>query len=1058
MWYSDSEDNFWPEESVPWQKGNTDSSSGRSPLSTGNIRTAFPSRSVARKQPKKPVERAIRDSSKVRSPTLNAPTVPPGGSESSSTVKQGPVSAVSRFERNLRAAPSSSTARRVPPAEPRNVEASSCCRMTSYGPLWIAHRLPPPPQISKDNAKMQCYSLIGNATAGTPKKGSVVTADKSQSIIQNQKPTISPLVREPSSEDELWASFGESSGYEVESMLVDSDCETPGLSSTATSRATSLDSLVLTTPPLTTPRKRARESVDSLGSTGDVEVRTPFAKSQRTSSFSSPRGSSPSTATSLASDRLQMLTEVISSTLGTSTTASTDNTTPPSTSQPSFCKFKQTSSQPPEQPIIIAHDNRVQGLMDKYNLSWGTQYEIARGVCDGRWTWDEITSGMIQALQGSNADAVPKVSVVIKGIQQISDVKIWAEPDREQAAITENEARGLGLMGDWDDVTNWYGGRLQQRARVTIPTDASPDTPFRLTLEKIEMKKSHFFGRKLGSRHLLQFKLLDKVEDATDFMSQKFVLCGRIFVAFGIKDGTVHLIETNENYGRKSSVAQGDHYRMAFMDFINWFNPMHLNGSKTLSKWVARFDLGLSTSLPVVRFAPEHIAIIPDEHPSNAPRPIPTEQVLTDGCGYMNKAALAAIGKQIGAKDGVPTAVQGRIFGSKGLWTLHPTNTLLSAPPRIWIRDSQLEVNLVTDYTPALLSQLDKAHFVFILVAPAHVSTPIQLNKDAIINLAHNGVPKDVIVKLMKDSLEEELAPYVQALGLTGRLPESDDETGESKVLSSISTASSSSSTTQLSSVSAVSVSSIASSSSSTSWERPETVHDEIMALIQAGFDPLQCRTLYESLRQLITNVMRKFISEYHINVQKSADAFLIPDPWNVLKPGQIFFKSSKLLKDSLEDDNPNYILEDVLLYRNPCRLPSDIQKVTAVKEPLLEFYVDVIVLSIQGDSSAANYDGDTGICIFDEVLVQSFTNSQLCTPPANFEEVNFESKDRIPTVKVFYQQTSSFTPHDIQVNLQQYLLAPVKQMQIGLYSKFHDVVTYAWGYDNPESIRTAFI
>ncbi|KAL4242442.1 RNA-dependent RNA polymerase [Abortiporus biennis] len=517
--------------------------------------------------------------------------------------------------------------------------------------------------------------------------------------------------------------------------------------------------------------------------------------------------------------------------------------------------------------------------------------------------------------------------------------------------------------GDWDDVTNWYGGRLQQCARVTIPTDASPDTPFRLTLEKIEMKKSHFFGRKLGSRHLLQFKLVDKVEDAMDFMSQKFVLCGRIFVAFGIKDGTVHLIETNENYGRKSSIAQGDHYRMAFMDFINWFNPMHLNGSKTLSKWVARFDLGLSTSLPVVRFAPEHIAIIPDEHPPNAPRPIPTEQVLTDGCGYMNKAALAAIGKQIGAKDGVPTAVQGRILGSKGLWTLHPTNTLLSAPPRIWIRDSQLEVNLVTDYTPALLSQLDKAHFVFILVAPAHVSTPIQLNKDAIINLAHNGVPKDVIVKLMKDSLEEELAPYVQW-----------EENNSMSLL----------------------------------WNQVDKVGYVTMTRIQ--------RTLYESLRQLITNVMRKFISEYHINVQKSADAFLIPDPWNVLKPGQIFFKSSKLLKDSLEDDNPNYILGDVLLYRNPCRLPSDIQKVTAVKEPLLEFYVDVIVLSIQEDSSAANYDRDTGICIFDEVLVQNFTNSQLCTPPANFEEVNFESKDRIPTVKVFYQQTSSFTPHDIQV------------------------------------------
>ena len=36
------------------------------------------------------------------------------------------------------------------------------------------------------------------------------------------------------------------------------------------------------------------------------------------------------------------------------------------------------------------------------------------------------------------------------------------EYDREQDAIVENRGRGMGLMGTWGKVDDWYGGRIQQ--------------------------------------------------------------------------------------------------------------------------------------------------------------------------------------------------------------------------------------------------------------------------------------------------------------------------------------------------------------------------------------------------------------------------------------------------------------------------------------------------------------------------------------------------------------------------------------------------------------------
>lgn len=80
-----------------------------------------------------------------------------------------------------------------------------------------------------------------------------------------------------------------------------------------------------------------------------------------------------------------------------------------------------------------------------------------------------------------------------------------AELDREQHAIMENLERGLGLMGKWYDEEDWYGGQIQQIARLAKGENGA----YQIQLEPMEKRRSYRFARYLGSRRMLQLKIPD---------------------------------------------------------------------------------------------------------------------------------------------------------------------------------------------------------------------------------------------------------------------------------------------------------------------------------------------------------------------------------------------------------------------------------------------------------------------------------------------------------------------------------------------------------------------
>lgn len=65
---------------------------------------------------------------------------------------------------------------------------------------------------------------------------------------------------------------------------------------------------------------------------------------------------------------------------------------------------------------IICHSKTVQERMEQLKISWGVQYELARGVLADKWTWDDISDNVLIQLRGSNAEAASRVSAVVSGM------------------------------------------------------------------------------------------------------------------------------------------------------------------------------------------------------------------------------------------------------------------------------------------------------------------------------------------------------------------------------------------------------------------------------------------------------------------------------------------------------------------------------------------------------------------------------------------------------------------------------------------------------------------
>ncbi|KAJ6601037.1 RNA dependent RNA polymerase-domain-containing protein [Mycena vulgaris] len=710
-------------------------------------------------------------------------------------------------------------------------------------------------------------------------------------------------------------------------------------------------------------------------------------------------------------------------------------------------------------PYLISHSADLQPELDRLQIARGVQWELARGVQSGSWTWDDVKANL-DKLTGANADIAPGVRSTILGepsrLCTPHELSLWQELDREAKATVENKSRGLGLMGEFESIPDYFGGNVQFSIRLL---DAGAGKEPRVRLEPLQMTRSNHLARELGSVSVIALR--DDKDGALvrKWAARKFIFCGRAYIALPPKSGKVYLIETDENCGRTPQEWCGDQHRISYDEYIRRNNPLDYNAEQPFAKYLTRLNLYLSTSIPALEFVNENIEFIDDQYAdgwSKDQKP-PTEAIMTDGSGFINRAAAAMISSKL-KYDRLPVAYQGRILGSKGLWILHPDDE--SPEPRIWIRPSQRKIVMRPGRPP------HRAHRIFDLLSVSGPSSSLNLSAQAIIILANNGVPTEVFCKLQEQGLKDLITPLLdwnrpnataylwdaintvgnvtrsrlqrlaagasRALGFEKRLfdnDKSDEDPDKDPDLREL-----------------------PHTGRNAFNGEPLTVQEVAMDLLQAGFDPQQSPFLSTKIYNFVKSTMEIHLAKYRIPLANSLEAYIIPDPSGELKEGEVFFKSS------IDPDGP--LREQVVVGRYPMRESSDMQKVTAVDKPALAKYVDVLIISVHGCRSLASLlaggdtDGDEAIIIREPAIVAAFQNQPFVPVPEGFLARNFERQ--VQSVTAFGDKLGRMPIAEAQCTFAEAILAGLADDKIGLYSRFHDCAVHKHGLDHPKTRRIA--
>jgi len=141
------------------------------------------------------------------------------------------------------------------------------------------------------------------------------------------------------------------------------------------------------------------------------------------------------------------------------------------------------------------------------------------------------------------------------------------------------------------------------------------------------------FARRFGSKHFFRLKLTKSLnrnpEKTLQFLQRPLLLCGFVFRAFYAKESNVFYVKTNEVTDGTTvvpdKVVPGI---MPFMEFLDWHNPIELNSDQVqlcrfdgqkisnffqkMAKYVSRFALGLSNSVPGLMIDRSNIHFIDD--------------------------------------------------------------------------------------------------------------------------------------------------------------------------------------------------------------------------------------------------------------------------------------------------------------------------------------------------------------------------------------------------------------------------------------------------------------
>jgi hypothetical protein len=401
---------------------------------------------------------------------------------------------------------------------------------------------------------------------------------------------------------------------------------------------------------------------------------------------------------------------------------------------------------------------------------------------------------------------------------------------------------------------------------------------------------------------------------------------------------------------------------------LDQFLPFATNLFQGFCKAFARYDLGLSRTIPTICFDVSHIERINDllatqdqedtrfNDSSLQWQPFPDGTVMNDGCSVISVGAGLQIWQQYkkdtGTSGPLPSAFQGRIAGAKGLWMIS-AESFTKDPKHLahWIQisASQWKFNPPTDKSL-------HHHRTFELSNYSSPPSSSELHISFIPILIDRGVPKEVIASLMFDCLESERKKLLELLPDSIRMYDWVHRNGTKTRVGG-----------------------------EAPWQAalPVSLEEKVKLLLESGFSPVKFPFLARSLERFIQTKQIHQEAKLRVPLAKSAFFFGVADPFGVLEPGEIQVQFSSSFVDETTDEKFLCLRDmEALVARQPACRRSDIQKVRTVIHPELSHLVDVVVFPskgrfpLAGKLQGGDYDGDMFWICWDSALVEPFKNA----------------------------------------------------------------------------------
>lgn len=229
--------------------------------------------------------------------------------------------------------------------------------------------------------------------------------------------------------------------------------------------------------------------------------------------------------------------------------------------------------------------------------------------------------------------------------------------------------------------------------------------------------------------------------------------------------------------------------------------------------------------------------------------------------------------------------------------------------------------------------------------------------------------------------------------------------------------------------------------------------------MLAAGFDPATTPFLRRLLNMAAASHFSRLSERMRIPVDKSRWLLLVADPTGTLQFGQAYAHPSSL---------PGPLKGRVIVARNPCHLPSDVQVMECVAEPRLSHIRDALVLPVNGPYppaqllSGGDHDGDLAFVSWDTRLLPPPGCPERMPPPELPSNPGTPEASPLPgaarTLKSMNLDQLALAERHAQISSALIDMFRAYTPTLGVLTNIHAAWTEKDGVASPNAIKAAWL